>query len=269
MTLLDLARRTILSLSIAIAPVQASAGTRTLRHAPRANLAVQPVSRMAESWWRARFIDKQQELRRGPVDLLWIGDSITQNWERNGPQDFLRFQPVWQRFYGDRHAVNLGFKGDSTCHLLWRIDHGELDGIAPRAAIVLIGANNFGHVHTDADQTYDGIVAVLDRIHTKLPATRILLLGVLPSLRSPWVTANTARLDDRLRASIRVGRPWLSYRDVGPLFGAPGRIEPSRYLDPRLVPPEKPLHPTAQTQELIAQAIEPDIALMLGDRTHR
>ncbi len=243
-------------------------GRPTAVHTASGNLATEPVSRMAEPWWRDRFLAKQQELRRGPVDLLWIGDSITQNWERDGPQDYLRFQPVWQHFYGDRHAIDLGFKGDSTCHLLWRIDHGELDGLAPRAVILLIGANNFGHVHTDAAQTYAGIVAVVERIHARLPATRILLLGVLPSIRSPWVSRNTAALDDRLQAEIRIGRPYLGYRDVGSLFENAGRVDPSAYLDPKLTPPAEPLHPTAQTQARLAASIEPDIARIMGDAPH-
>ena len=83
------------------------------------NIAVLPISRTTEPWWRQRFEEKQNELRGQPVDLLWLGDSITQDWERNGPQPWLHFAPIWHRFYGDRHAVNLGFKGDSTCHLLW------------------------------------------------------------------------------------------------------------------------------------------------------
>ena len=69
-------------------------------------------------WWKARYEAKQAELRQR-VDLVWLGDSITQDFERGGPQDWQDFAPTWQRFYGDRHAVNLGFKGDATAHLLW------------------------------------------------------------------------------------------------------------------------------------------------------
>ena len=232
------------------------------------NIAVLPVSRMTEQWWRQRFNEKQDELRGQPVDLLWIGDSITQDWERDGPQPWLRFAPIWRRFYGDRHAVNLGFKGDSTCHLLWRLRHGELDGIAPRAAIVLIGANNFGHIHTDAAETEAGIEAVLDEIHHRTPQTHILLLAVLPSIRSPWVTENTEHLDAALRRDIGGGRPYVTFRDVGYLMMRNNRINPDAFVDPHLVPPDPPLHPTAQVQAAIAAAIEPDVAYMLDDHVH-
>ena len=250
-------------LAMSISAMAATNGARA------GNIAAVPISRLAEPWWRQRFDAKQAELRHGPVGLIWLGDSITQNWERDGPQPWLRFAPVWRRFYGDRHAVNLGFKGDSTCHLLWRIRHGELDGVAPRGVILLIGANNFGHIHTDAAQTEAGIEAVLDEIHRKLPQTRVLLLGVLPSIRSRWVTANTDRLNDRLHRTIGIGRPYVTYRDVGSLMLRNGRVDPDAFLDPHLDPPDPPLHPTAQAEAAIAAAIEPEVARMLGDRIHR
>ena len=76
-------------------------------------LAAMPISRMDEPWWRARFEAKQEELRNGRIDLVFFGDSITQNYETSGPPAWRAFAPIWQRFYGDRHAANLGFTGDA------------------------------------------------------------------------------------------------------------------------------------------------------------
>ena len=95
-------------------------------------LAAVPISRMTLGWWRERHAAKLAEIRRGRVDLVFLGDSITQDYELAGPQPWRNFQPVWQRFYGDRNAVNLGFSGDATSHLLWRIENGEIDGIRRR-----------------------------------------------------------------------------------------------------------------------------------------
>ena len=188
--------------------------------------------------------------------------------ERTGPEPWRDFAPIWTRFYGDRQAVNLGFKGDSTCHLLWRIENGELNGIRPRGIVLLIGANNFGHVHADAAQTFDGILLLLEQIHARLPDTHILLLGVLPSIRSRWVDENTLQLNRRLAAQIVQGRSYVAFMNIGDLFEQHGRVDPSRFLDPKLVPPDPPLHPTAQSQEQIARRIEPAVAQMLGDRIH-
>ena len=250
----------LLSASMLTATLAGRAATR--------NIAVLPVSRLDVPWWHQRFDEKQRELRQGPVNLLWLGDSITQNWERDGPQPWARFAPAWRRFYGDRHAVNLGFKGDSTCHLLWRLRHGELDGLSPRGVILLIGANNFGHIHTDAAQTEAGIRVVLDEIHERLPRTHVLLLGVLPSIRSAWVTANTDRLDADLQRSIAIGRPYLTYQDVGALMMRNGRGDADAFLDPHLTPPDPPLHPTAQTETALAAAIAPTVARMLAAHVH-
>ena len=232
------------------------------------SIATQPVSRMDLPWWKHRFEAKQRELAGRRVDLLWIGDSITQDWERTGPEPWRDFAPAWQRYYGDRHAVNLGFKGDSTCHLLWRLQHGELDGVHPRAVVLLIGANNFGHVHTDAAATFAGVRVILDLLHQRLPEARVLLVGVLPSIRSPWVTANTLALNRGLARFAAGNARWISFIDAAPIFEQDGRVVASRYMDPLLSPPDPPLHPTAQSQARLAALIEPTLASLMGDAVH-
>ena len=252
---------TILALLPVLLPTLLDAATPS-------TIATTPVSRLTTSWWRQRFENKQVEIRRGKVDLLWLGDSITQNWEKDSPHAWLDFAPTWRKFYGDRHAINLGFRGDSTCHLLWRLQHGELEGINPKAAILLIGANNFGHIHTDADQTYDGIITILDTVHRNLPATKVLLIGVLPSIRSSWVSINTDLLNRRLAAlPARAGR-WIYYIDATSIFEDHGHIDPHRFVDPLLTPPEPPLHPVADAQAALAAMIEPSVAAMMGDYIH-
>jgi lysophospholipase L1-like esterase len=224
--------------------------------------AARPYSRMELPWWRERFEAKQAELRqmRGGVDLLWLGDSITQDFEQRD------FQPVWDRFYGGRKAINLGFKGDATAHLLWRIENGETDGMHPRLAIVLIGANNFGHLHWPSEPTLAGIQTIIATLHQRLPETKILLLGVLPSIRSAWVDENTAALNRDLAARYGGGADRrVIFRDLATLFLKDGKVDPERFLDPHLTPPDPPLHPSAETQARMAEAIEPIVSRILGD----
>ena len=252
-------RRSLL-LTLASAPLIAGAGPT-----PRTPMAATPISRMDLPWWKARHEAVLRRLHKKPVDLLFIGDSITENWERHGPPPQMDFQPVWQHFYGDRNAVNLGFKGDSTAHLLWRLRNGEIDGIAPKAAVILIGANNFGRVHWSAADTLVGIEAVVAELRKRLPGTKLLLISVLPSERSAWVDENTVAINAAL--AERYGRgDDVTWFDATRLFTKDGKTDRSLYYDPTLTPPEPTLHPDRRGMEKLAIAIEPIIAGMMGDR---
>jgi lysophospholipase L1-like esterase len=230
-------------------------------------LAATPLSRMDLHWWRERFEAKQAELRTRKVDLLFLGDSITQDYEISGPPEWRDFAPVWNRYYGDRNAVNLGFTGDATSHLLWRIENGETDGIRPKAAVILIGANNLGRLHWPAADTVAGIDAIVDQLRHRLPTTKLLLLGVLPSERSAWATGATIEINRALQARYGGGGE-VTYLDIGRVFMKDGRLNRDLFFDPKLTPPEAPLHPTAEGQALMAAAIEPTLATLLGDRPH-
>ena len=234
---------------------------------PRTILAAVPIGRMDLPWWRRRFEAKQRELHRRRVGLVFYGDSITQDWERAGPQPWADFRPIWQHYYAGRGAVNLGFVGDTTASLIWRIDHGEASGIDPKVAVVLIGANDMGLPHWSAAETVDGIETVVRLLHQHLPRTKILLLAVLPSERSAWITRTTAAINHRLAARYGHGRVgWVTYLDLTGLFLRHGRLDTSLFLDPRLHPPAPPLHPTAPAQARMAAAMEPVLARLLGDR---
>ena len=230
-------------------------------------LAAMPIPRTDLPWWRTRHDAKLAEIAAKKPDLIFLGDSITQDWERTGPPEWMNFAPVWQRFYGDRNAVNLGFIGDTTASLLWRIRNGEVSGIAPKAAVVLIGANNLGRVHWSAEDTIDGIGAIIGELHVRLPRTKILLLAVLPSERSPWVTETTARINTLLAAKYRRDSV-VTFLDLTALFMRNGVLNRQLYFDPKLTPPEPPLHPTAEGQALLSKAMEPVLATLLNDRPH-
>jgi len=233
----------------------------------RTILAATPIARMDLSWWRSRHEAKLKEIAAAKPELIFLGDSITQDWEDTGPPEWRDFAPIWQRFYGDRHAVNLGFKGDTTASLLWRIRNGELAGIAPKAAVILIGANNLGKVHWSAEDTVAGIDAIISDLHHRLPTTKLLLLAVLPSERSAWITQTTADIN-RMLADRYKGDQSVAFLDLTALFMRGGQLNRSLFLDPMLTPPDPPLHPSAQGQAIMARAMEPVLANMLGDKPH-
>ncbi len=240
------------------------------RAGARAVLAATPISRMDLPWWRQRFEAKQQRLREGHVDLVFYGNSITQDWERQGPPAWLDFRPVWQKFYGGRNAVDLGFNGDTTASLLWRIEHGEASGIAPKTAVILIGANNMGRPHWSAPDTVAGIDAIVAELRRRLPATKLLLVGVLPSDRSPWITETTLAVNRMLAARYGDGRMAnVTYLDLTPLFLCDGRLDRAMFLDSKETPPKAPLHPDAAAQAKMAAAIEPALVALMGGSDRR
>ena len=164
--------------------------TQIPRHKPPAAV---PVPRN-EAWWTAQHEDSLARIRRGEIDLLLIGDSITQRWANEGCR-------IWDAYYGRRHAVNLGFKGDGTEHVLWRLNHGEIDAIDPKLVVLMIGTNNTGRSNDPPEETAAGIQAILTTLRTHLPDTKILLLGVFPrgaSADDPLRRLNAA-INDRIR----------------------------------------------------------------------
>ena len=235
--------------------------------APRTPLAANPISRMDTAWWARRHEAKLKELRAGPPDLLWIGDSITHDWEKTGPPAWQDFRPVWERFYGGRRAVNLGFKGDATSHLLWRLRNGQLDGISPKAAILLIGANNLGRLRWGAEDTLAGIEACAAEIRRRTPRTKVLVLSVLPSDRGDWTAQATLAINRGLAQRFGAGLSFdIIFMDLTHLFARNGAIDRTQFYDPLLSPPEPALHPTAQAHARLAALIEPSLAGLLGDR---
>lgn len=229
--------------------------------------AATPISRADQTWWRTRFDAKQDELRRHP-ELVFYGNSITQDYEVGGPPEWRDFVPIWQRFYGDRHAINLGFNGDATSHLLWRIEHGEAAEISPKVAIILIGANNLGRLHWSAEDTVTGIDAIVGELRHRLPRSKLLLIGILPSDRSAWATETTLEVNRTLAARYAHGDANVTFLDIGHIFMRNGKLDRELYFDPRLPQPSAPLHPTAEGQRRMAEAIEPTLASLLGDHRH-
>ena len=126
--------------------------------------------------WMARHQAINARAKQGHIDLIYVGDSIVQNYATQG-------KDTWDRYYAPRNALNLGMSGDRTEHVLWRLDHGNIDGIAPKLAIVMIGQNNGGH--NTAEEIGAGVIAVVQKIRAKLPTTKILLLAIFPRRAKP------------------------------------------------------------------------------------
>lgn len=221
------------------------------------NLATAPIGRTDLSWWQTRFTQTLGEAKADPnAKIVWLGDSITQFWQRQGTLGYDNILPVWNHYYAPYHALDFGFVGDTTASLIWRLDHGQVAGLHPQLTIILIGANNFGRVHWGAQMTIPAIESVVANTHNRLPDSHILLLGVLPSIRSPWVDTQT-RLTNAALAQRYANSELVTFVNVAPVLTVNGRTDAALYIDPREVPPRPALHPDATGMARIAAYIQP------------
>jgi lysophospholipase L1-like esterase len=152
--------------------------------------ALPPGARPApkDGRWLERHQGFVAEAKAGGIEVLFLGDSITDGWRSAG-------RAVWDALFAPLKAANFGLSGDRTQHLLWRLQNGELDGIRPRAVIVLIGTNNIGQKDPEPPASaIAGVEAVVAEVRKRQPQAKVLLLGVFPRSERP---------DHPLRAQIR------------------------------------------------------------------
>jgi lysophospholipase L1-like esterase len=183
--------------------------------------------------WKLHFESQLQRTREGvaknDIDLVFLGDSITQGWgDANGGK------AVWDKTYAPLKAVNYGIGGDSTRQVLYRLDHGLLDGLKPKLVVLKIGTNNLYNDHnagTD-DEIARGIEAVVANLRKRLPDTKILLLGVLPRQNEHF--SGRARNINALISKLADTKT-VRYLDMTDAFQtAPGKIKPELYTKDQL-----------------------------------
>jgi lysophospholipase L1-like esterase len=228
---------------------------------PAQNPAIVPVPQDGAVWMQRHETILQRVKCDPGVKLVMIGDSITQNYERAEPP-YDNLQPIWQQFYTPRNALNLGVSGDTTANVLWRLDHGEIDGIAPVAAVILIGTNNTFFKKERAAQTEAGIDAVVAKVEQKLPKAHLILLGILPNGGSPSTQQADREINHYLAARYQRD-PSVTYLDIGSIFLKDGEVDNSLFSDPHFGAPA--LHPNTTGQRMMAEAIEPTLDRVFGD----
>jgi lysophospholipase L1-like esterase len=167
---------------------------------------------MSVASWKERHERMVKRAKEGNVDLLFLGDSITEGWGNNA---------VWQKAYGSMNAANFGIGGDTTQNVLWRITNGELEGISPKVVVLLIGTNNFGLNGDSPDGVAKGVAAILQALRKKLPKGKVLLLAVFPRDEKPKTDGRTkiAKLNEQL--SRLDDHKTVRYLDLGPKFLSP------------------------------------------------
>jgi lysophospholipase L1-like esterase len=197
--------------------------------------------------------------KEGPIGVLFLGDSITAGWTK-APH-------VWQHYFGKWQPGNFGIGGDQTQHVIWRIENGELDGITPKAVVLMLGTNNTGT--NSADEIAAADKKIVEMIRAKIPQAKILVLAVFP--RGPRKNAQGVVTDDVIADAKR---RMDIINDVNAQLAklADGKNVHfldinARFLDdsgkiPSIIMPDQ-LHPNAAGYQLWAEAMQPTLEKLM------
>lgn len=208
------------------------------------------TSSIARNWAMQRMWDKQQEvasLKGKAVDLVMLGDSITHFWEE-------RNRKLWTKFCDGKTVLNLGYSGDRTQNVIWRIEHGELDGYTAKTVAIMIGTNNNSQDGTDPANVAEGVKKIVGMVREKQPQARIVLHAIFPRGRAEGTKRATSRgRNDRTNALLKKWAEedgnivWLDLTEK--LTDATGWV-------PKEIMPDE-LHPAAKGYEIWAEALKP------------
>ena len=209
-----------------------------------------------DCWQMKRHAAKMAEVAKGGAKVVFIGDSITHFWESKGNAQLKKYFSE-----GDMKMLNLGTSADRTEHVLWRLDHGELDGYEAKCVLLMIGTNNSGHFKRFSDEppsdTILGIREILKKIRAKQPNAKVVLTAIFP--RGANENDSCRVRNDAVNREIRRfcdGKTvfWCDFSD--------------RFLDEKgdtkWIMPDR-LHPGAQGYEIWYEEVKPYIDYALSD----
>ncbi len=250
----------IVAAAIALAP-RVSEG----QDKKKANVATKPSPRMSlqpDPGWLKRHETFVKIAKRGGVDVLFLGDSITDAWGGEGHGGGAGARLFAERFVPLK-AANFGIGGDRTEHVLWRLQNGELDGIKPKVLMLMIGTNNMGS--NSAEEIAEGVIAIVQEIHKRSPETKVLLLAVFPRNSNPPGTT-VGKPDEAIRDKIKKcnsifakldNGDTIKFMDIGEKF-----LEKDGTLTKEIMPDL--LHLSERGYTIWADAVEGPIKGMLG-----
>jgi beta-glucosidase len=206
-------------------------------------------------WWKDRFVQKCALTQKGGFPVMFVGDSITHGIDSG------KDGGVFKKMLEPVAIGNFGYSADRTENVLWRFDHGELEGaISPKVVMVMIGTNNTGHRMDKPEEIAEGVEAVVGRLTARFPKARILLLDIFPRgaaatdparLNNKAANALLAKLDGTAAGRVR-------FFPIGDKFlDAKGDL-------PKTLMPDL-LHPNAAGYKIWAEAVVPEIKKMLAE----
>lgn len=135
--------------------------------------------------WNVRFQHCCDQAASMPVDILFIGDSITHFWMPPSPGCAHSYGgSVWNKYFDRPNVLNIGFGWDRTCNVLWRLENGNFPAHRPGVVVLNIGTNNLSATDRwhgdDPEEAAAGVLAVIEKIHDISPESRVISMAVFP-----------------------------------------------------------------------------------------
>jgi beta-glucosidase len=197
----------------------------------------------------------------GTIDIALLGDSITQGW--GGGWDGTPFNAAWNTYFGSSKTVNLGIGGDRMEHILWRLDHGALDGVSPGVIVLMVGVNNAPLIQANGvpvASAVRGIQLCIENLRMRCPQSRIVLVQIIPAFdpekeigaKVREINAGLAALQLESDPQVRVLDLWQDFTN------ADGTLKAALYSD-------KHLHLSAAGYEVFAAKLKPAVEKLLGN----
>jgi lysophospholipase L1-like esterase len=226
------------------------------------NSAVKPEPRKnkerePDKGWMNRHKNFVQMAQKGGIELLFLGDSITDAWGGEGHGKNAAGSKIFVEEIVPLHAANFGIGGDRTQHVLWRLQNGELEGIQPKVLMLMIGTNNLGA--NTAEQIADGIKAIVKAIHERSAKTKVLLLGIFPRGPKPNPQRDKIKQINTAIAKLDDGGKTVKYLDIGGKF-----LEADDTISKDIMPDY--LHLSAKGYRIWADAVKEPIKELLGKK---
>jgi lysophospholipase L1-like esterase len=208
---------------------------------PRAGAWIAAPRPWSTAKWLRQHDGFVARARQGGIDVLFLGDSITDEFAKRG-------KAVWEREIEPLGRVaDFGISGDRTQFVLWRANNGELDGSGARVVVVMIGTNNLASA--TPEHIARGVTAIVDTVRVKLPNATVVLNALFPR-GAPADPLRAKIADVNARLAALADGTHVRWLDAGGNFvAADGTIAAA-------LMPDK-LHPSAAGYEVWATALRP------------
>jgi lysophospholipase L1-like esterase len=229
----------LMALGLGLGIAAAAEGTPDVMQQPRTTIPTEKPGPDHE-----RFL---KVAKAGGVDVLFLGDSITAHWRIEG-------RPVWEKYFAPLKAANFGIGGDRTENVIWRLRHGELEGIQPKLVVLLIGINNGPDSVADVAL---GIKTIIADINERSPSSRILLLGIFPAGHGPHVAGMGKQAQVNAITATYADNRRVVFKDIGEAF-----LSPERMLEKDVMPDF--VHLSEKGYQIWADAIHDTVEQLLA-----